>query len=209
VDVGHFLDLGTSWMWVVSFTPRPLYTRGKSPRYPLDRRLAGPQRRSGQLEKEKILHPTGTRNTAPTLSASSYPTSLKCILILFFCFDQGVPSRFFPTCICHLLRCQPHITTHLDSPFKHRTASEQNIFWCWHLSSYIWIQITCRPKSVLKECEVFHWKHSLAFFSSCLCSENLENCDYHFACVPKRHDAWKKWRTAWCVLINVGIGDFY
>jgi hypothetical protein len=27
----HFLDLGTIWMWVVSFTQRPLYSRGKSP----------------------------------------------------------------------------------------------------------------------------------------------------------------------------------
>jgi hypothetical protein len=35
----HFLDLGTSWRWVVSFTPRPLYPRGKNPRYPLDRRF--------------------------------------------------------------------------------------------------------------------------------------------------------------------------
>jgi hypothetical protein len=35
----HFLDLGTSWRWVVSFTPRPLYPRGKSLRYPLDWRL--------------------------------------------------------------------------------------------------------------------------------------------------------------------------
>jgi hypothetical protein len=25
----HFLDLGTSWRWVVNFTPRPLYPRGK------------------------------------------------------------------------------------------------------------------------------------------------------------------------------------
>jgi hypothetical protein len=28
---------------VVSFMPLPLYPRGKSPRYPLDRRLGGPQ----------------------------------------------------------------------------------------------------------------------------------------------------------------------
>jgi hypothetical protein len=27
----HFFDLGTSWRWVVSFTPLPLYPRGKSP----------------------------------------------------------------------------------------------------------------------------------------------------------------------------------
>jgi hypothetical protein len=27
----YFLDLGTTWRWVVSFTPRSLYPRGKSP----------------------------------------------------------------------------------------------------------------------------------------------------------------------------------
>jgi hypothetical protein len=27
----HFLDLSTSWRWVVSFTPRPLYTRERAP----------------------------------------------------------------------------------------------------------------------------------------------------------------------------------
>jgi hypothetical protein len=42
------LDLSTSWRWVVSFTPRPLYPRGNSPRYPLDRRLGKPQSRSGR-----------------------------------------------------------------------------------------------------------------------------------------------------------------
>jgi hypothetical protein len=31
-------DLGTRWRWVNSFTPRPLYPRGKRPRYPLGRR---------------------------------------------------------------------------------------------------------------------------------------------------------------------------
>jgi hypothetical protein len=33
---------------VVSFTPGPLYPQGKSPSYPLDRRLGGPQSRSGR-----------------------------------------------------------------------------------------------------------------------------------------------------------------
>jgi hypothetical protein len=36
-------DLGTSWRWLVSFTSRLLYPRGKSPWYPLDRRLGGSQ----------------------------------------------------------------------------------------------------------------------------------------------------------------------
>jgi hypothetical protein len=38
-----FLDLGTSWRWVISFTPLPLNPRGKSHQYPLDRRLGVPQ----------------------------------------------------------------------------------------------------------------------------------------------------------------------
>jgi hypothetical protein len=40
--------LGTRWRWVFSFTPRPLYPQGKSPWYPLDRRLGVSQRRSGR-----------------------------------------------------------------------------------------------------------------------------------------------------------------
>jgi hypothetical protein len=35
------LHLGKRWRWVVSFTPQPLYRQGKSPRYPLDRKLGG------------------------------------------------------------------------------------------------------------------------------------------------------------------------
>jgi hypothetical protein len=34
----HILDLGTILRWVLSFTTRPLYPRGKRPRYPLDGR---------------------------------------------------------------------------------------------------------------------------------------------------------------------------
>jgi hypothetical protein len=40
---------------------RPLYPRGKSPRYPLSMRLGGPQGLSGRLEEEKILDATGNR----------------------------------------------------------------------------------------------------------------------------------------------------
>jgi hypothetical protein len=51
------LDLGTRWRWVVSFTPQLLYPQGKSPWYPLDRRLDGPQSRSGRGGEEKNSHP--------------------------------------------------------------------------------------------------------------------------------------------------------
>jgi len=41
------------WMALVSFTPQPLYPQGKSPWYPLYRRLGGLQSRSGRGGEEK------------------------------------------------------------------------------------------------------------------------------------------------------------
>jgi hypothetical protein len=57
----RFLNLDTSCRWVVSFPPLPLYPGGKSPQYPLDRRLSGPQSRSGPYGDMNIFDPTGTR----------------------------------------------------------------------------------------------------------------------------------------------------
>jgi hypothetical protein len=51
----RILNLGTRWRWVVDFMPRPLHPRGKSPRYPLDRKVGGPQIRSGQSGEEKKI----------------------------------------------------------------------------------------------------------------------------------------------------------
>jgi hypothetical protein len=66
----RILDLGTRWKWVVSFTPRPLYTQGKSPCYPLDRRLGGPQNRYWtRWWREKSPVPVETRT--PDHSARS------------------------------------------------------------------------------------------------------------------------------------------
>jgi hypothetical protein len=56
----RFLDPGSSWKWVVSFTPRPLY-----PRYPPDRGLGGLQNRSALRGEVKILAPTGTQKSEP------------------------------------------------------------------------------------------------------------------------------------------------
>jgi hypothetical protein len=73
------LDLGTSWRWVVSFTPLPLYPRGKSPLYTLDMRLRGPHSRSGRRGEEKILDPTGTRTPIPR-SSSLWPVAIPTAL---------------------------------------------------------------------------------------------------------------------------------
>jgi hypothetical protein len=39
----RILNLVIRWRWVVNFTSRPLCPQGKSPWYPVDRRLGGPQ----------------------------------------------------------------------------------------------------------------------------------------------------------------------
>jgi hypothetical protein len=44
---------------VESFTPRTLYPRGKSPWYPLERRLGGPRAGLDNLEKRKFFTLTG------------------------------------------------------------------------------------------------------------------------------------------------------
>jgi hypothetical protein len=58
---------------VVSFTPRPLYPQGKSPRNPYDRRLGWLQSRSGWYGEVKILDPTGTRTVFPRSSIPVCP----------------------------------------------------------------------------------------------------------------------------------------
>jgi hypothetical protein len=63
---------------------------GKEPRYPLDKRLGGPQSRSGRHREEKILDPTGTRLSGPSVIqpvASRYtdyaiPAHRKYLIIL-------------------------------------------------------------------------------------------------------------------------------
>jgi hypothetical protein len=56
---------------VVVFTPRPLFhPQRKSPRYPLDRRLGGPQSRSGPCEVEKNRFASAENRTPVVQSVS-------------------------------------------------------------------------------------------------------------------------------------------
>jgi hypothetical protein len=63
------LDLGTRWRWVISFTPRPFYPRGKSRRYPLGR----PPEPAWPLWSRENLSP---RLPSPSLYRLSYPGRL-------------------------------------------------------------------------------------------------------------------------------------
>jgi hypothetical protein len=53
----HILHLSTRWRWMVSFMTQLLYAQGKSPQYPLDRRLGGPRASLDTMVKRKIPNP--------------------------------------------------------------------------------------------------------------------------------------------------------
>jgi hypothetical protein len=51
--------------WVVSFTPLPIYPRGKSPRYPFISRMGWPQGQSGRGSERKESLPRPCRESNP------------------------------------------------------------------------------------------------------------------------------------------------
>jgi hypothetical protein len=55
----RFLDLGTSWRWVVSFTPRPLYPRERAPGTHWIRGWVNPRAGLDHMEKCKFFTPPG------------------------------------------------------------------------------------------------------------------------------------------------------
>jgi hypothetical protein len=77
----RILDFGIIWRWVVSFTPRLLYPQGKSPWYPLDRRLGGPQNRSESGGEEKNSQPLpGIEHPIIQPVAQRYTTELSRLM---------------------------------------------------------------------------------------------------------------------------------
>jgi hypothetical protein len=79
----RILDLVTIWRWVVSLTPRPLYPQGKSPWYPLDRRLGKPQSQSGHGGEKKNSKPLpGLEPPIMQPVAQRYATEISRLLIV-------------------------------------------------------------------------------------------------------------------------------
>jgi hypothetical protein len=64
-------NLGNRWR--VSFTLRPLCPWGRSPQYPLDRRLDGPQAALDAVEKTEAFTTVGDRTPIPR-SSSPWPS---------------------------------------------------------------------------------------------------------------------------------------
>jgi hypothetical protein len=68
-------NLGTRWRWAV-FTPLPLYTRGRCPRYPLDTRPGKPQSWSGRCGEEETVPLPGIEPGPSSPDRVAIPTEL-------------------------------------------------------------------------------------------------------------------------------------
>jgi hypothetical protein len=81
----RILDTDTRWRWVVSFTPGSLYPQGKSSWHSLDRRLGGPQSRSGHGGEEKNSQPLSELKP-PIIQpvAQRYTTELTRLIITLY-----------------------------------------------------------------------------------------------------------------------------
>jgi hypothetical protein len=86
---------------VLSFTSRLFNRRGKSPRYPLDRRLVGPQSQSGRRGEVKIptpprfeLRPLGRPARSQSLYRLSYHGSYLSLYQKYFMWFHSCPIRW-------------------------------------------------------------------------------------------------------------------
>jgi hypothetical protein len=74
--------------------PQPLYPQGKSPWYPLDRRLGGPQSRSGHgIEEKNSQPPLGleARSSSP-YSVAILPELPQLLVVLAYCMELNLHS---------------------------------------------------------------------------------------------------------------------
>jgi hypothetical protein len=95
-DIGEWrysfslLYLVTRWRCTVSFTPLPLYPRGKSLQYAFDKRLGGPQIRFGQRgDKNLSLPGMDPGSSSPSLYRLRYLDSIQnnraCLYLFTYC----------------------------------------------------------------------------------------------------------------------------
>jgi hypothetical protein len=81
---------------VASFTPQLLYSQGRSPRYPLYRKLVGSQSRSGRGGEKNSQPLSGIEPPDyPALSPALYHRAIPYILILSFTLRVGIPIGSF------------------------------------------------------------------------------------------------------------------
>jgi hypothetical protein len=135
----RFLDLGTSWRWVVSLTSRPFYPRGKCPRYPLDRRFDGPQSHSGRHEEAKNscpppgleLRPLGRPTRSQLLNRLCYACSPVKTVLLLLLLLLLVGRCWVPRYLFKFLGISPWYCGHFGLLYKPQMIDEDDFWSNW------------------------------------------------------------------------------
>jgi hypothetical protein len=126
--------------------PRPLYPWGKWCRYPLDRRVSGPQSRSGGCGEEKILACTGIRTPDPrSYTDCAMPAPIQRGVV--HCKSTDVPKNMLSPSLA---------STNKDS--KKPTWSRQH---CWFPAWFILWTWIWRRQAPPKRRLTFKGKHGV------------------------------------------------
>jgi hypothetical protein len=127
----NILDISIGWREVVSFRPLPHYPRGKNLWYPLDRRLRGPQRRSGCYGQEKNLALTGTQNSDPSAFQPVASRYTDCVIPAMLKVVQRTNGTWGTQPLClQRYHCTTNISCHRGRPqhhLSHRRGASSNV----------------------------------------------------------------------------------
>jgi hypothetical protein len=179
----------TRWGWGVSPTPRPPVPPGKT-RYPLYRRLGGPQVQSGRAEN---FVPTGIRSrTVQPLIKSLYRLSYRPININYhFIIQFSITGRCY-FAYRKVAGIWPPVMLLLRVSERRRTTECE-------------VHFECRNKSA--ECSVM-WHHTCFFFANHseikIVTKHSCGISYIFGrwCLLNRSSSWlNKDRPTWCHLL--------
>ena len=132
-----FHDRGTRSGFVVSSTPRPHFTPGKT-RYPFHRRLVGPQGRSGRAEK---LVPTGIRSQTVQPIISRY-TNRATLPTIVFSYSSKLERRNWRDISLAARRHTYPLTITLFVAYDYLQLSDKIM-----LSPYFVFVVPCGPRS--------------------------------------------------------------
>jgi hypothetical protein len=160
-------DFDTRWRWVVSVTPRPVYSRGNRPQCSLVRRLGGPLSRSGLYGEEKNSSPATNRTPVVQPIARCYtywgiPTSI-IIIQLVNKFPAFYGTRIFLTVVTRALSPLIHI------PSK-RTTFPAFVTYVFKIHFNIILPSMCRFRKLSLSFSIFFVLKSCMHFSSlCMC----------------------------------------
>jgi hypothetical protein len=180
-------------MWVVRFKPQTLYPRGKSPRYPLDRRLSEPQNRSRSCGEEKKSNPD---RSARSPAAKVYSTHLS---------KQNRPSLHLSRnqCLLRYGRCScdsySMCSTQLSDLLRTEVRTLSTIS-CFTPNSWESFSARCcnvLPKRSVLLCDICAQKDSMQriFIQKCFLFTVGKVC-----CVKRFTTGWQTfrwWRRGW------------